>query len=910
MRAVTPAPREAHDAGVPAGRHVVQFYDDDAWLAHAVARFLGAGIGAGGAAVVIATAEHREEIDRRLAGFGIDVAALRTDGRYVALDARETLDRLVVAGGVDPARFADVVETVVRGAATRGGGEVRGFGEMVALLWAEGRREAALSLERAWNDLGARVPLSLLCAYPLGGFGVAADGAGMSEVCDLHDRVGPAEEYASLGTDGDRLRFVAQLQQKARALENEVERRRGVEETLGERNRTLRALVEASPVPIVVLDVEGTVLFWNPAAERVFGWSEDEVRGRPIPIVPPEKTAECAWMRKAVACGQTFFAAETHRLRRDGSLADVVVSAAPLTDRAGTVRSMVMLFEDVTLRKRAEAARQKAVCELTTVYEAGRMLAGELDVERLLQGLTDAATQLAGAQVGALFYAADENADDYEPHASAGAWRAAPPALRLPRSAFDPISARGILRVDAAGSEPRSGPPPHGVLDDLGLSSRLLVAVVGRGGKTLGGLLLGHAQPGAFTDESERIVTRLAAHAAVAIDTARLYDAERRARGEAEATSRAKDEFLAMLGHELRNPLSAVRNAIVAARLDPSRRDRALDVARRGADRLGQLVDDLLDVARVTQGRITLRRQRLSFAGVVERALEATRSLLEERAVATMLAIADSGVEVDGDTTRLEQVVVNLVSNAAKFSDPGGAIAVAVTPERGDVVLRVADRGVGIAPEMLPRVFDLFAQADRSLDRPQGGLGIGLTVVKRLVELHGGSVEARSDGIGRGAEFVVRLPALVAPPETTAPAADAASSVRPCARIVLVDDNADVAESLSMLLELLGHRVRVAVDGPSALELARTAVPDVMLIDIGLPGMDGYEVARRVRRDPALGGVALIALTGYGRDEDRERARDAGFDHHLVKPVDPHLLEGLVARLPSVAGASPGVAIH
>jgi CheY-like chemotaxis protein/two-component sensor histidine kinase len=339
-----------------------------------------------------------------------------------------------------------------------------------------------------------------------------------------------------------------------------------------------------------------------------------------------------------------------------------------------------------------------------------------------------------------------------------------------------------------------------------------------------------------------------------------------------------------MLGHELRNPLSAVRNAVVAARFDPVRRERALDIACRGVDQLARLVDDLLDVARISHGKITLRRQTLDVVGVAERALEATRPLIEERSHELEVSLPASGLYVDGDAARLEQVVSNLLSNAAKYTNPGGHIAVEAGLENGEVVLRVRDGGIGISREMQTRVFDLFAQADRALDRAQGGLGIGLTVVRRLVELHAGRVEVHSDGPDTGSEFVVRLPVSVGPRSGSEVRVEPSESVG--ASVLVVEDNDDVAESLSMLLEQAGHWVTVVANGERALEAIRALRPDVVLADVGLPGMDGYEFARRVRAAADLAVVPLVALTGYGRGEDRERAIEAGFDHHLVKPVE------------------------
>ena len=368
-------------------------------------------------------------------------------------------------------------------------------------------------------------------------------------------------------------------------------------------------------------------------------------------------------------------------------------------------------------------------------------------------------------------------------------------------------------------------------------------------------------------------------------------------RMQAEAANAAKDEFLAMLAHELRNPLSAVRHAVASASLDDASRPRALEIARRQADQLGRLIDDLLDVARITQGRIALRKARVRLASIIEQAVDSTRSFIESRGLHLTVGMVPEVIRMEADLTRLEQVFANLLSNAAKYTEPGGRIDVTVELASNEVIVRVRDTGIGIAPAMLPRVWDLFMQADRAPDRPQGGLGIGLTIARRLVELHGGRIEAHSQGLGQGSEFTVTLPTLPMTSEEPRAATRAEPGAQGTARVLLVEDNPDAAESLTMLLELLGHRVRAAHDGIAALDAARANVPDVMLVDIGLPGMDGYEVARRVRRDPQLKEVVLVALTGYGREEDKQQAMAAGFDYHLVKPVAPDAIHGLVARL-------------
>lgn len=740
----------ALDVSVPAGSidgssHVVQFYEGEAFLAETVARFIGDGLAEGDAAVVIATPSHQDALEKGLHARGLDLATLRHEGRYVALDAARTLSQFMLDGSPDETRFGSVVGSVIARAAGSQQRRVRAFGEMVALLCAAGDPESVIRLEELWNALAQKLPFSLLCGYPVGAFRGEALGEPFGKVCRAHSHVIPAESYTALGSPEERLRSIAYLQQKATALDAETAERKRVEQiaaaAVRQSHQTLRAVVAASPLPIVVIEADTTVRLWNPAAERLFGWTASEVVGREIPNVPPDKLVECRCVRDAVMRGESFSGIETCRIRRDGSKVDVLISAAPLANGQGATPAMVLLFEDVTARKRAEAEREE---------------------------------------------------------------------------------------------------------------------------------LLGAAQ---------------------------------RARADAEAASRAKDEFLAMLSHELRNPLSAVRNALVTARLDDTRREPALEIARRQTEQLTRLVDDLLDVARITQGRIVLRKEPLYLTEVIERAVETSRALIEDRGHTLSVSLPSGAIRVDGDATRLEQVVVNLLSNAAKYTERGGRIELLAERHGREAVLRVRDSGIGIAPDMLPRVFDLFAQSERALDRAQGGLGIGLTVVRSLVQLHGGTVAAHSEGLGKGAEFVVRLPALpeVHADEVTPRPREERTHPQVRVRVLLVEDNSDAADSLAMLLELLGHHVRVAHDGVVALEVAPANVPDVMLVDIGLPGIDGYEVARRVRQHPELKHVVLVALTGYGREEDRRRALAAGFDYHLVKPVDPDLLQGLVARLPTTS---------
>jgi signal transduction histidine kinase len=383
-------------------------------------------------------------------------------------------------------------------------------------------------------------------------------------------------------------------------------------------------------------------------------------------------------------------------------------------------------------------------------------------------------------------------------------------------------------------------------------------------------------------DVSEQVVARRAAEEARA--------AAERAKADAEAASRAKDEFLAMLGHELRNPLAPIVTALDLLR-DPDRSGEAARVViERQVGHLVRLIDDLFDVSRITRGKIELKRRVVEAAEVVAEAIEMASPLLEQASHELVVDVAAQGLAVEGDPTRLAQVVGNLVTNAAKYTRHAGQITVRAAREGSDVVIAVSDNGIGIAPEMMPHIFDAFVQEPQAIDRARGGLGLGLAIVKNLVDAHGGTVSAESAGKGKGSRFTVRLPAarptplpaeIVAAPATSPPA-----RARRPQRILVVDDNEDAATMLAIYLRGLGHHVDTAFDGPSALRAAAELVPEVALVDIGLPVMDGYEVARRLKREPALAGVRLVAVTGYGQTTDRLQSQAAGFELHLVKPVE------------------------
>jgi signal transduction histidine kinase/ActR/RegA family two-component response regulator len=427
---------------------------------------------------------------------------------------------------------------------------------------------------------------------------------------------------------------------------------------------------------------------------------------------------------------------------------------------------------------------------------------------------------------------------------------------------------------------------------------RLAVIPIGYDG-SCGFVVAGSRQPD-FPLQTDRLLLGVGANqAAVVLQHKRTAAAF-------QELDRRKDEFLAILAHELRNPLAPLSNSLEVLRLAESGSElmeQTRGVMERQVRQMVRLVDDLMDVSRITRGKIELRRERTELAAVLECAVETARPVIEASGHELTMTLPPEPVSLDADLNRLAQVFANLLNNAAKYTEPAGQIRLTAETQGSEVVVKVRDTGIGISGEMLPRVFDIFTQGDRSLERAQGGLGIGLSLVRGLVELHGGSVAAHSAGLGQGSEFTVRLPVLVpAAREIRTADGEGDDDGEPPAvpahrRILVADDNADSAESLALLLTMRGSEVRTAHDGWEAVETAAAFGPDIVLLDIGMPRLNGYEAARKIRQQARGKRVVLIALTGWGQDEDRRRSTDAGFDFHLVKPVDFAALEQLLASL-------------
>jgi len=567
------------------------------------------------------------------------------------------------------------------------------------------------------------------------------------------------------------------------------------------------------------------------------------------------------------------------------------------------------------------------------VNKTGTAIAAQLDLQTLVQIVTDAATEMTGAQFGAFFYnTTDENGAAFMLYTLSGAPREAFEKFGHPRATpiFAPtFRGEGVVRIDDVRKDPRYGTmAPHFGMPKghLPVCSFLSVPVVSRSSEVIGGLFFGHPEPGVFTARDERLVVGVAAQAAVAIDNARLYAAaqneiamrkvaederEREAREQAQLETRMKDEFLATLSHELRTPLNAILGWAAILRSSSEMKDvtEGIEVIERNARAQTQIIEDLLDMSRIISGKTRLEVQRVDLVPVIEAAMESVRPAAAAREIRMTSVLDPAAGPISGDPARLQQVLWNLLTNALKFTSKGGRVHVLLERVNSHVEISVGDTGQGISPEFLPHVFDRFRQADASTTRAHRGLGLGLAITKNLIELHGGTVRAKSPGLDQGSTFSILLPVSIA--KLTADAAsrhpsahsrDDALDETPSLsglRILAVDDEADARFLMKRILTDCGATVETADSGAAALRLITSMKPDVLISDIGMPDEDGYAVIRKVRQLPADegGNVPAIALTAFARSDDRRRAILSGFQMHMAKPVEPSELVAMVASL-------------
>jgi PAS domain S-box-containing protein len=616
--------------------------------------------------------------------------------------------------------------------------------------------------------------------------------------------------------------------------------------------RLLASIVESSEVAIVSKSLGGEIQTWNAAAERLFGYTAEQAVGEHISLViPPERLAEEDQIIATLKQGRRIEHFETERLRSDGRRVWVSLTISPVKDEDGNVVGASKMARDITDRKQAMSERER----FATLVETSTDFIGICDLQGTPSYVNRAGLKMVG--LDSLEEARRTNvADFFFPEDQ----------TRVAQELFPAVLEQGHGEMLVRFRNFKTGAfrwMDYKVLtlkDDAG-------------------------QPIAFATVSQDVTERK-----------RLEDMLRGLAADLSEADRRKDEFLATLAHELRNPLAPLSNA-----LEVWKRTNDANVLRETRDtmerQLGQmvrLVDDLLDLNRITHNRLELRKDRVELAPIIQQAVEACRHVADSMRHELTVTLPREPQYLDADPARLTQVFGNLLSNACKYTEAGGKITVTAQREGADVVVAVKDTGIGIPPDKLATVFDMFMQVEGSLERAQGGLGIGLTLVKRLVHMHGGSVEAKSDG--RGSEFVVRLPAMPA---------DAATDLKPAAapepvqghRILIVDDNTDSADSLAMLLRITGNETYTAHDGLGAIEAVEKHRPDVVLLDIGLPKLNGHDVCRRVREQAWGKNIVLIAVTGWGQEEDRRKSHEAGFDGHLVKPVDHERLSELLRSL-------------
>jgi PAS domain S-box-containing protein len=722
---------DAH-AEVRAGEHFVQFYEEDTFLIEEVLGFIGTGLWAGETGVVIASKARLTELEQRLKQCGLSYGSkpLYT-GEYIFLDAHEILSHVMVGDWPDENRFNEVIGSAIERASNGGRIHVRAYGEMVAVLCAEGKQQAAIRIEQLWNQLATRHSFSLLCAYPMSAFSTEEDGKLFHDVCCAHSHVCLAESF-TLPTGEDQLRrTIAILQQKANALESEVARRKTIEKALHKREQELTDFLENAVESMHRLGADGKILWANKAELELLGYTPQEYIGRHIAEfhVDPDVIAD---ILDKLRRGETLYDYPARIRCKDGAIRHVLMHSNALVEDGELVSTRCMT-RDVTDRVRLEE-----------------------ELNRKLQELAD--------------------------------------------------------------------------LD------------------------------------------------------------------------RRKDEFLAMLGHELRNPLAPIMTSLELMRMhshDIAQLARSRDMIARQVTLMTRLVDDLLDVSRITRGKIEMKKQLVSLDSIVDRALEMTRPLIDERRHHLTLNLPDEPVWLPGDSARLAQVLANLLHNAAKYTDAGGCISIAAREEGGRLALSVSDNGIGLEPELRDKIFDLFVQGANSIEMARGGMGLGLTLVRSLVQLHGGSVEAHSSGPGLGSEFVVTLPLGTQSVEAEGrdePARENSAAISEH-NILIVDDNVDAAESLGEFLKACGHNIHIAHDGARAIDEAARLRPDVIILDIGLPTMNGYQVAQLLRSEVGLTSSLLVAVTGYAQERDRASAQAAGFDHHFAKPLDVNKLAAILSNM-------------
>jgi PAS domain S-box-containing protein len=669
----------------------------------------------------------------------------------------------------------------------------------------------------------------------------------------------------------------------------------------------LAAIVTSADAAIYAMTLDGVITSWNSAAERMFGYSGSDAINQCVGIVvPSDRSAEAAEIRERVRDGDTITDLETEGVSSDGRRIPIALTASPIRDTNGRTIGISIIARNITAQKQGEKDLQGYVRTLEQLYRLADTIGRAQGLNDVCEAAVEAIVEMAGIPRASVLIFDADGVMRFK------AWRGLSAAYRAAVDGHSPwtpdVREPSALLVEDVLTD-SSAAPLREVITSEGMRALAFIPLVYHG-RLLGKFMLYYDAPHRFTADELRLAATIAHHVAFGVARAQadaaIVDALNRervaradadaARAEAERASEAKDEFLAMLAHELRNPLGVIATA--AAVLDGTdqtdpRHSRSRAAIRRQTDHLARLLDDLLDVARITRGQIQLQQTPLDLRGVIELSVESQRHRIDAKRQDLLASVPDAPVVVMGDSVRLQQVFGNLLNNASKYSGVGGRVSILLEAEN-QAVVRVRDNGAGLPPGRLEWIFELFAQANPTLARTEGGLGIGLTVVRRLVELHGGRIRALSEGVGRGAEFIVELPLAA----VALPAAGQSSAPRRVTtkRILVIEDHDDGREMLVTALRLSGHHVFHAATGREGIAQAALHSPDVVLIDIGLPDMQGYDVARELRHT-LDSGVRLVALTGYGGPINRARSKEVGFHEHLLKPIDPLRLVAMLEDL-------------
>jgi PAS domain S-box-containing protein len=712
----------------------------------------------------------------------------------------------------------------------------------------------------------------------------------------------------------------------ASKIARDITEQRQARQALDEASARLKLALAAAHLGDWLWDAQTDLVTLSETAAEIFGVPAGQklTRDELSKLLEPEDPERLVAIAETAIANNADYEIEYRLKRPDKSEVWISAKGRGIYDQNGNIVGQLGFVQDISSRKINEETLREQADALRTLNEVGKLISAELDLHKTVQAVTDAATDLTGAQYGSFFYnVLNAEGSSYMLFTLAGAPRELFDHLPMPRATdlFGPtFRGEGVVRIGNVKQDPRYGKnsPYYGMPEDhLPVTSYLAIPVVSRSGEVLGGLFFGHPEPDMFAERDEIVVAGLAAQAAVAMDNARLYETAKRARADAEKaaaekerlyrqaeeSSRLKEEFLATISHELRTPLSAIlgwARMLRMGQLSEENEAKALDTIERNARAQAQLVDDLLDVSRIITGKLRMNVQPADPNSFIEAAVEAVKPAAEAKGVRVHKVIDTGPVSIPGDPVRLQQVVWNLLSNAIKFTPRGGHVQIRSERVNSHLEIVVSDTGQGIAADFLPHVFDRFRQADQKTSRHHGGMGLGLAIVRHLVEMHGGTVNANSEGEGRGSTFTVMLPitpvyqvdpsgARVHPAaRDLLPETDDCTDRLDGLRILVVDDEADTRELLKEGLQYCGAKVSVAGNAAEALDALTSTSPDILISDIGMPGVDGYDFIRQVRGLPRERGgkIPAIALTAYTRTEDRLQSLRAGYDMHVPKPVE------------------------